>query len=48
VTLEEVARYAESLPEVKRKGTESHPAWYIHNRLVVRVQDQTTLVIRVP
>ena len=48
MTLEEVAQCAESLPEVKRKGTESHPAWYINNRLVVRVQDQTTLVIRVP
>lgn len=48
VTPEEVGRYAESLPQVKRKGTESRPAWYVHDRLVVRLQDQTTVVIRVP
>ena len=48
MTLEDVARYAESLPGVKRKGTESRPAWYLHDRLVVRVQDHDTLVIRVP
>ncbi len=48
VTIDEVARYAESLPQVKRKGTESRPAWYVHDRLVVRVQDQSTVVIRVP
>jgi hypothetical protein len=36
------------LPQVKRKGTESRPAWYVHDRLVVRVSDPTTLVIRVP
>lgn len=45
---DEVGRYAESLPEVKRKGTESRPAWYVRNRLVVRLQDPKTLVIRVP
>lgn len=45
---DEVARYAESLPHVKRKGTEARPAWYVHDRLVVRLQDRTTLVIRVP
>jgi hypothetical protein len=48
MTLDEVGRFAESLPEVKRKGTESRPAWYVHDRLVVRLQDPTTLVIRVP
>ncbi len=48
VTLDEVGRYAESLPEVKRKGTESRPAWYVHDRLVVRAADQHTVVIRVP
>jgi hypothetical protein len=48
VTPEEVAEYVESLPLVKRKGTESRPAWYVHNRLVVRLQDPKTLVIRVP
>jgi len=48
VTPEEVGRYAESLPQVKRKGTESRPAWYVHDRLVVRLDDPNTLVIRVP
>jgi hypothetical protein len=48
VTLDEVGRYAESLPQVKRKGTESRPAWYVHDRLVVRADDQNTVVIRVP
>ncbi len=48
MTLDEVGRYAESLPQVKRKGTESRPAWYVNNRLVVRLDDQNTLVIRVP
>jgi hypothetical protein len=48
VTLDEVARYAESLPQVKRKGTESLPAWYVHDRLVVRARDLNTVVIRVP
>ena len=48
MTLEEVGRYAESLPQVKRKGTEFRPAWYVHDRLVLRLQDPTTLVIRVP
>jgi hypothetical protein len=48
VTPEEVGRYAESLPQVKRKGTESRPAWYVNDRLVVRLDDPHTLVIRVP
>ena len=48
MTLEEVARYAESLPQVKRKGTESRPAWYVHDCLLVRLHDPNTLVIRVP
>ena len=48
VTLDEVGRYAESLAQVKRKGTESRPAWYVHDRLVVRLHDPNTLVIRVP
>jgi hypothetical protein len=48
VTPEEVGRYAESLPLVKRKGTESRPGWYVHDRLVVRLHDPSTLVIRVP
>jgi len=48
VTPDEVARYAESLPHVKRKGTASRPAWYVHDRLVVRIHDEETAVIRVP
>ena len=48
MTPEEVALYAESLPQVKRKGTEARPAWYVHDRLVVRLDDPNTLVIRVP
>lgn len=48
VSPDEVGRYAESLPRVKRKGTEARPAWYVHDRLVVRLHDPNTLVIRVP
>ena len=48
VTPDEVGRYAESLPRVKRKGTEWRPAWYVNDRLVARLVDETTLVIRVP
>lgn len=48
MTPEEIGEYAESLPEVKRKGTEQRPAWYVHDRLVVRLQDPDTVVIRVP
>ena len=48
MTLDEVARYVESLPQVKRKGTEARPAWYVHDRLVVRLHDPDTLVVRVP
>ena len=48
MTPEEAGRYAESLPQVKRKGTESRPAWYVRDRLVARLLDSNTLVIRVP
>ena len=48
MTPDEVGRYAESLPQVKRKGTEARPAWYVHDRLVARLDDPRTLVIRVP
>jgi hypothetical protein len=48
MTPDEVGRYAESLPEVKRKGSETRPAWYVHDRLVARLHDPNTLVIRVP
>ena len=48
MTPEQVGRYAESLPQVKRKGSDSRPAWYVRDRLVVRLLDPNTLVIRVP
>ena len=48
MTIVEVGRYVESLPQVKRKGSEARPAWYVHDRLVVRVHDPNTVVIRVP
>ncbi len=48
VTPDEVGQYVESLPLVKRKGSESRPAWYVHDRLVVRLHDPNTLVVRVP
>lgn len=48
MTPDEVGSYAESLPRVKRKGTEARPAWYVDDRLVVRLDDPATLVIRVP
>ncbi|MGN6299907.1 MAG: hypothetical protein ACTHN8_02320 [Angustibacter sp.] len=48
MTLDEVGRFAESLAGVKRKGTPARPAWYVHDRLVVRLQGPGTVVIRVP
>jgi hypothetical protein len=48
VTPDEAGAYAESLPGVKRKGTAEHPAWYVHDRLVARLLDPTTLLVRVP
>ena len=48
MTPDEVGRYAESLPLVKREGTASRPAWYVRDRLVARLDDPNTLVIRVP
>jgi hypothetical protein len=48
MTLDEVAAVAESLRGVKRKGTAARPAWYVDDRLVVRLHDPTTLVVRVP
>ena len=48
MTPDEVGRYAESLAGVKRKGTTARPAWYVHDRLVVRLDDPGTVVIRVP
>ena len=40
--------FVESLPQVKRKGSAAHPAWYVDDRLVARLLDPTTLLIRVP
>ena len=48
MTPDEVGGYALSLAGVKRKGTEAQPAWYVNDRLVVRLQDPSTLVVRVP
>lgn len=48
MTPDELAAYAESLAGVKRKGTEARPAWYVRDRLVVRLVDPTTAVVRVP
>ncbi|SEC76828.1 hypothetical protein SAMN04489844_2950 [Nocardioides exalbidus] len=48
MTPEEAGDYLESLPRVKRKGTESRPAWYVDDRLVARLSDASTLVVRVP
>ena len=48
MTLDQVADCAESLAGVKRKGTRERPAWYVDDRLVVRLQDPTTVVVRVP
>jgi hypothetical protein len=48
VTPEEVGVFVDSLPQVKRKGSGEHPAWYVHDRLVARLLDPATLLIRVP
>ena len=44
--LEDVGRLALAHDGVKRKGTESRPAWYVDDRLVVRWLDPTSVVIR--
>ncbi|GAA1931879.1 MmcQ/YjbR family DNA-binding protein [Nocardioides marmoribigeumensis] len=44
----EVGAHAESLAGVKRKGTTTRPGWYVDDRLVARLADPTTLVVRVP
>jgi hypothetical protein len=46
MTPDDVAAYAGSLPRCKRKGTASRPAWYVDDRLVVRLEDPTTLTVR--
>jgi hypothetical protein len=48
MTPDEVGRHVESLAQVRRKGTQTRPAWYVHDRLVARLDDPNTLVIRVP
>ena len=48
MTPDQVGELVESLPQVKRKGTSAQPAWYVHDRLVARLVDDSTLVIRVP
>ncbi|MDO9378324.1 MAG: hypothetical protein Q7T56_05715 [Nocardioidaceae bacterium] len=48
MTPEDVGRHAESLPRVKCKGTAERPGWYVDDRLVARMADPTTLVVRVP
>jgi hypothetical protein len=45
---DQVDEYVRSLPGCKRKGSQAHPAWYIRNRLVARLIDSTTLLVRVP
>jgi hypothetical protein len=46
VILEDVGHLAESHNGVKRKGTESRPAWYVDDRLVVRWLDESSVVVR--
>ena len=48
MTLDEVAAHAESLAGVKRKGTAARPAWYVDDRLVARLDEPGTVVVRVP
>ncbi len=48
MTPDEVGEHAESLAGVKRKGTPTRPGWYVDDRLVARLADPTTLVVRVP
>jgi hypothetical protein len=46
VDLADVGRLALTHSGVKRKGTESRPAWYVDDRLVARLLDPTSVVIR--
>jgi hypothetical protein len=46
MTPDDVAEHAATLPRCKRKGTAAKPAWYVDDRLVVRLEDATTLTIR--
>jgi hypothetical protein len=46
VDLDEVGRLALAHEGVKRKGTEARPAWYVDDRLVVRLLDPSSVVVR--
>jgi hypothetical protein len=46
VNLDDVDRIARAHEGVKRKGTETRPAWYVDDRLVVRWLDPTSVVVR--
>jgi hypothetical protein len=46
VDLDDVDRLARSHEGVKRKGTDSRPAWYVDDRLVARWLDETSIVVR--
>jgi hypothetical protein len=48
VSPEELAALAEELPGVKRKGRPGRPGWYVDDRLVARLDDPVTAVVRVP
>lgn len=48
MTPDEAGALAEALPGVRRKGHPGHPAWYVDNRLVARLLDASTLIVRVP
>ncbi|KAJ1684229.1 hypothetical protein LUZ63_020522 [Rhynchospora breviuscula] len=43
---QDVAALLEQLPDCRRKGTAQRPAWYVHDRLVARLEDRTTLTVR--
>ena len=46
MTPDELAEHCATLPGCRRKGTANRPAWYVDDRLVVRLEDPTTLTIR--
>lgn len=48
MTPEEVGEYAQTLAGCRRKGTATKPAWYVDDRLVARLIDEATLLVRVP
>lgn len=48
MAVDRLTAIAEALPGVKRKGRGSLPAWYLHNRLIARVSEESVAVVRVP